>query len=227
MKKYLLIISALLLSWSTMAQKENHPFSDDKLLHFGGFIGVNFPSYIIESPNDIISVPNVGYGLSIGGYVDLRLCRYLTIQVNPSINFNTITLQHDTTSTTEQLTMPISIPLHLKWAAERETNYRPYIIVGGGVSFDMNNPDENKKVYTKTTNYFVDGGFGCDCYTKWFRCSPEIKYQIGFNNMVLPEEKWGENGHGWVPPENDYQYMDNIGRMLYHQISLIINFGSL
>ena len=232
MRKLLLIISIVLLNCTLVAQKMNHPLSDDKLMHYGGFVGMNFPSYIIDFDDNLVDIiqPHIGYGLIIGGYVDVRLSKHLNLKLSPSINFNTTNIQkiqHTDTSKTELLTMPISIPLQLKWSAERETNYRPFVIVGGGVSFDMNNPDEEKKIYTKTINYFVEGGFGCDFYTKWFRCSPEIKYQIGFNDMLLPEEKWGNEGYGWTPPENDYTYINSIKSLLFHQISLIINFGSL
>lgn len=238
MKRLLLIINIVLLSCNLMAQTMNHPLSDDKLMHYGGFVGVNFPSYIIdfdESKADVIQ-PKIGYGLVIGGYVDVRLCRYLNLKLSPSINFNTANIQkiqqiqktqQTDTNQTELLTMPISIPLELKWSAEREKNYRPFVIVGGGVSFDMNHTDEGKKIFTKAINYFVEGGFGCDFYTKWFRCSPEIKYQIGFNDMCMPKDEWGNEGYGWAPDDNDYSYIDSIERLLFHQISLIINFGSL
>ena len=80
---------------------------------------------------------------------------------------------------------------------------------------------------TKKLNYFVEGGFGCDFYNKWFRCSPEIKYQLGFNNMIAPkneEDNWGDN---WSPAEDDKSYMEGIEKMLFHQVSLIIHFGSI
>jgi hypothetical protein len=80
---------------------------------------------------------------------------------------------------------------------------------------------------TKKLNYFVEGGFGCDFYNKWFRCSPEIKYQLGFNNMIAPKnegDNWGDN---WSPAEDDKSYMEGIEKMIFHQVSLIIHFGSI
>lgn len=226
MRKLILIISILALSNSLMAQKMHHPLSDSQLMHYGGFIGVNIPSYIIQP--ETFYTPTVGYGLAIGGYVDVRLAEHLNLRLSPSINFNNMNVRKVSNDSINVLIMPISVPLHLKWSAERKMNYRPYVVVGGGISYDFNTIDEDtKKVLTKKFNYFVEGGFGCDFYTKWFRCSPELKYQIGFNNMLADKNKDGSWGNDWTPAENDFSYMNSLTKMLYHQVSLIINFGSL
>ncbi|MBR2936720.1 MAG: PorT family protein [Paludibacteraceae bacterium] len=226
MRKILLIICVLCLSGNIWAQRTNHPLSDDKLMHYGGFLGVNIPSYSIRPEN--FYAPAVGYGLTLGGYVDVRLAKYLNLRLCPSINFNTINIKQLDKDSVNMLVMPFAVPLQLKWSAERKVNYRPFVMVGGGVSFDFNTVDEDKKkILTKKLNYFVEGGFGCDFYTKWFRCSPEIKYQLGFNNMLAEQNEDGSWGNNWTPAESDKSYMEGLEKLIYHQVSLIIHFGSL
>lgn len=209
-----------------MAQIINHPMSDDKLMHYGGFLGINIPSYIIQP--DRFYAPTIGYGLAIGGYVDVRLASFLNLCVSPAINFNTLNVKQSQRDSVNMLIMPISLPVHLKWSADRKDNYRPFVVIGGGISFDLNTINEdNKKILTKKLNYFVEGGFGCDFYNKWFRCSPEIKYQLGFNNMIAPKNEEGNWGENWSPAEDDKSYMEGIEKMLFHQVSLIIHFGSI
>lgn len=224
MRKVLLII-ALAACCSMFAQtKEHHPYSDDKLLHYGGFIGVNLPSYIAQPDN--FYTPKIGYGLAIGGFVDVRMGKYLNLRVSPSYNANYINIKEGTDNSTgvkankkdsiNTLAMPFSIPLHIKWSAKRIGNYRPYLLGGGGVSFDFNTFDEEEKdILTKKMNYFAEIGLGCDFYTKWFRCSPEIKYQLGFNNMLSKKHA------------TDGKHMHELEKLTYHQISIVFNFGSL
>lgn len=226
MRKLILIISVLALSNGLMAQSMHYPLADEKLMHYGGMLGVNIPSYILR-PESIYS-PSMGYGLVIGGYVDVRLSQHLNLRVSPNINFNYINIRQQSGDSCNVLVMPIALPVHLKWSAERKMNYRPYVVVGGGVSYDMNTIDEEKKkVLTKKFNYFVEGGFGCDFYTKWCRCSPELKYQLGFNDMLAPKNEDGSWGEDWMPDNNDFSYMNTLNKMLYHQVSLVIHFGSL
>ena len=230
MRKVLLIIGLLVAFSGVYAQKKMlHVLSDDKLMHYGGFIGVNMPSYLIQ-PENIYS-PSVGGGVSIGGYVDLRMCKYLNLRFCPSYNANFITVQAirpDTIHNTQTMVMPISLPLYIKWSAKRKWNYCPYVLGGGGVSFDISAKSKaNKNILTKNFDYFAVVGLGCDFYNKWFRCSPEIKYQFGFNNLLAEDNKdgtWGKDG--WSP-HNEKYYMQTLKELGYHQISIVFNFGSL
>lgn len=229
MRKVLLIIGLMMACCSMHAadRKENHPYSDDNVMHYGGFIGVNLPSYIVR-PQEMFTTPHVGYGLTIGGYVDVRMGKYLNLRVSPSYNANFLNIRRIGVDSINSLVMPFAIPLHIKWSAKRIGNYKPYLIGGGGVSFDFNAFDEEKKeLLTKKMNYFAEVGLGCDFFSKWFRCSPELRYQFGFNNMLMPQNEdgtWGDNG--WKPSKNE-AYMQNLEQMLYHQVSIVFNFGSL
>jgi hypothetical protein len=215
MRKILFILGLALACSNMHAQKILHPLSDDKLMHYGGFIGVNLPSYIVR-PETVYS-PTLGFGVTFGGYVDVKLSRYLNFRLCPNynINFVSINTKSDTDIYRAKF-MPISIPAYLKWSAERKGNYKPYLLAGGGFSVDAEafKKEEKKNIFTKKMIYFAEIGLGCDYYTNWFRGAPEIKYQISLNNIVDPMN----SAEGKIK---------NISKLHYHQISLIFNFGSL
>jgi hypothetical protein len=119
------------------------------------------------------------------------------------------------------LTIPVSIPLYLKWSAEREVNYRPYVIVGGGVQFECFR-DKEKLVLHKPFDAFISAGFGCDFYFRWFKLCPEIKYQIGFIDAHVPTSKTEDEG--WQLSEGDYYYSNSIKKMTHQKLSIVFNF---
>jgi hypothetical protein len=116
------------------------------------------------------------------------------------------------------MAMPIDLPLYLKFSAERLSNFRPYVIAGGGVSFNVFRPKE-KPILLNITDYFCQVGFGCDLYFPWFKLCPEITYRIGFANQLCPlnERKDAYNSY-------DHFYTYSILTMTNQAICLTFNF---
>jgi hypothetical protein len=119
------------------------------------------------------------------------------------------------------LTIPVSIPIYLKWSAERQANYRPYVIVGGGVQVECFR-DKEKVILHKPFDAFVSAGFGCDFYFRWFKLCPEIKYQIGFLDAHTPTSAMEEES--WQLNEQKYFYSDAIKKMTHQKLSIVFNF---
>jgi hypothetical protein len=119
------------------------------------------------------------------------------------------------------LSIPISVPLYLKWSAEREVNYRPYVMAGGGVSYDVVR-DKEKVILHKPFDAFISAGFGCDFYFRWFKLCPEIKYQIGFLDAHVPTSQTQDNA--WGLSAGDYFYSNAIKRMTHQKLSIVFNF---
>ncbi len=226
----------LLIPIAAKAQM-NNPYVDDKLIHFGFFLGTNIMSYGITETQDTIDgevyharVSTVLPGFSVGFITDLRLSRHLNLRLCPALHFGQRMIRYKNESGNpirgsedsyrnelEVLSLPIAIPLYLKWSAEREKNYRPYLIFGGGVQYDFGGQKE-RPLYQQKFDYFIDFGFGCDFYMKWFKLCPEIKYQIGFANMVTPVEQRTNL------PKQDEFYTRALGRMRNQMITLVFNF---
>ena len=115
------------------------------------------------------------------------------------------------------LSIPVYLPLYLKWSAAREGNYRPYVIAGGGASFNVSR-DREKPVVLNLVDYFCEVGFGVDLYFRWFKFCPEISYRIGFANQLYPAE-----GRMELAPQ-DVFYTTSILRMTNHCVCLTFNF---
>lgn len=245
--KRILLTSCFALLVAILPLKAQHnPYVDDKLYHFGFSLGVDVLSYGVEEADSLMqmntfgsvyhartSTPGVGF--SVGFIADLRLARYLNLRFCPSMHFGERTITYKNYSISSEsikgtnctnnrpavLNLPIDIPFYLKWSAEREINYRPYITLGGGVSFDLGR-SKDRVILQKTMDYFMEVGIGCDLYFPWFKLAPEVRYRIGFNNVLTPTSDLGKEE--WKLPEGDYFYTDALSRLTNQQISLIFNF---
>lgn len=170
-----------------------------------------------------VRVSNLMPGFSVGFITDVRLSRHLNLRCCPALHFGMRTLTYEPESapnkhyTTDVLSLPITIPLYLKWSAEREKNYRPYLLAGGGVSFDFGR-DKTRPVMQKNFDYFVEVGFGCDFYFSWFKLCPQLTYSIGFNNVLTPVD-----GRTEVAKQDEF-YTRALSRLLSRQLTLTFNF---
>ena len=242
--KYILILALCSLSIGVQAQQAmNRPYVDDKLIHFGFQLGLNFSSYgVTDSELPIVNpitgqteiyharVSSILPGFNVGFISDIRLCQYLNLRFCPGMQFTSRTLSYKTESgrpvegtsgrtgeKVDVLAMPVYLPLYLKWSAAREGNYRPYVIAGGGVSFNVSR-DREKPVLMNLMDYFCEVGFGCDLYFQWFKFCPEITYRIGFANQLHPAE-----GRMELAPQDAF-YTNAISRLTNHCVCLTFNF---
>ncbi len=193
-RKYLLIVFAMGLTL-TAHSEGNLPYVDDKLIHFGFSLGVNFMDFGIVSNPDLVNtnarVSILSPGFSVGMITDLRLNRYLNLRFTPTLHFGDRQINYYPRSKNDSVTIssiPICLPFYLKYSAERKGNYRPYVIWGGGVSIDLGTNKENP-VLLKPLNFYTEFGVGCDLYFSFFKLAPELKYSIGFNNIFTPLDK--------------------------------------
>lgn len=196
----------------------NNPYVDDKLYHFGFSLGTNLMGLSVADSNLPIRADgedpmsgdpyeiyharqsSLTPGFSVGFITDLRLCKYVNLRFTPTMHFASRTIRYKTESgapvkgspnhgnTVSILSLPIDIPLYLKFSASRIRNARPYVIVGGGFQYNTMR-DHEKAVMLKGPDGFVAVGAGCDIYFPWFKLCPEIKYHIGFCNQLTPIEE--------------------------------------
>jgi hypothetical protein len=243
-RKQLIVLFALcaLLFVPARAQEAmNNPYVDDKLFHFGFQIGMNFASFgVTDSEQPILNtltgeteiyharVSSVMPGFHVGFISDLKLCKYLNLRFCPGMQFSSRTLKYKTESgnqvkgtsgylnTVDILAIPLYLPLYLKFSAARQSNYRPYVIAGGGVSFNVSR-DKKKPVALNLMDYFCEVGFGVDFYFNWFKFCPEITYRIGFGNILAPVETLN------IEKEN-YFYTNALSRLTSQCICITFNF---
>ena len=163
--------------------------------------------------------------------MDLRLHKNINLRMCPGLQFTSRTLNYKTESGNpvqgtpgkfgdkiDVLAIPLYVPLYLKFSADREGNYRPYVIAGGGVSVNVNR-DRDKPVLLNMMDYFAEVGFGCDLYFRWFKFCPEITYRIGFADQLCPYEERHDN----LSPFDAF-YSNSIARLTSHCVCLTFNF---
>lgn len=230
----LLSVTCVLHAQGRLKTGMNNPYYDDKRVHFGFSLGVNFMSYMVteslvpqEGELYHARVSSMLPGFCVGFITDIRLTKYLDLRLTPSLQFSsrTITFKNESGNPfpygrpTEQsvLSLPMEIPVTIKWTALREGNYRPYLIGGMGVSYDFTN-DKERPILHRPFDYFATFGIGCDFYLSWFKLCPEIRYQIGFNNMLTPVGERPELS------EPDYFYTNALSHLRNQAIVLIFNF---
>lgn len=213
---------------------QNNPYIDDRLYHFGLALGINLMSYRIVDNVDPIDgeyyharASTLLPGFSVGFIADLKLCKYLSLRFLPTFHFSNRSISFKNESGNDfpagnkgksisVLSLPLDIPFFLKWTAVRERNYRPYFIFGGGLSAEIYR-DKELAILEKPIDGFIGVGAGCNFYMQWFRFCPEIRYQLGFNNIIEPVSKRGEL------PQNLHFYTQTINKMFNHSLIIVFN----
>ena len=77
----------------------------------------------------------------------------------------------------------ITVPIDIKFAAERFNNYRPYMMVGVTPALDLT-VKKHKQYLLRQTDLYLEAGFGCDYYLPFFKFIPEVKFMYGLSNVI-------------------------------------------
>lgn len=162
-------------------------------------------------------------GFTVGAIADLRMGEYFNLRFVPSLYLADRTISYsnnvdDEIISTSIKSTSITIPLYVKYSSVRINNYRPYILAGGGIAFDLAR-DKQMPVLLKPGDYFVEFGAGCAIYFSFFRFSPEIRFALGFNNILTPLEE-REN---YLDPEN-YKYTQALSKLTSRMFTIAFNF---
>ena len=229
LKKYL-VISFILFGIFSLKSQGNLPYHGERPpYHFGFFLGLNTMDFGVklshlEMANGqtyLAEVSSLMPGFTAGLIGNLRLNRYFDLRFSPSINFTerTLTYRLDGETATEQesvFSIPLMLPLHIKYSAERIHNFRPYLLAGGGAYIDFAR-DKEKNILLKPFDYYVEIGTGCDIYFPFFKFAPELRFAIGFNNMLTPSANR-------VVGIFDPRYANALSKLTTKMITLAFNF---
>ena len=186
-KKFLLVIFSVFILIDGSNAQGNLPYVDDKPLHFGYALGLNFMDFAVV-PADInkdVSVTAVAPGFSVGAISDLRLNRYFNLRFTPTLMLSQRTLNYKNYDPAQILSVPLYLPLYIKYSSERKDNYRPYVLAGGGLWMDWGRNKE-RAVLLNPFDALVEAGVGCDLYFPFFKLSPVLKFAVGISNVITP-----------------------------------------
>lgn len=147
--------------------------------------------------------PHAGFQLGIVS--NLRLNDHLSLRLLPGMIFGERSLvysvrkqggsQLDYNFTEYTMNMPsiyIDIPLLIKYKGARINNYRPYLIGGFSIKYDLEtirtqNENEGYTLEVEPFDYFYEIGIGIDFYLVYFKLSTELKLCNSIQNIVIHE----------------------------------------
>ena len=135
--------------------------------------------------NKDVSVTAVAPGFSVGAISDLRLNRYFNLRFTPTLMLSQRTLNYKNYDPAQILSVPLYLPMYIKYSSERKDNYRPYVLAGGGLWMDWGRNKE-RAVLLNPFDALVEAGVGCDLYFPFFKLSPVLKFAVGVSNVITP-----------------------------------------
>ncbi len=202
MKRTITYILLLLLPLFAFAQErkvQNKPYIDFRRLHYGFFIGTHMQDmefinngFVTENGETwYADIANYNPGFSVGVLADLRLNTYMALRVIPTMHFgqNLVRFreqQSGETSKQSVKTTYIAVPVHVKFAAERFNNYRPYVTAGVSPMWNLT-VKKQQQLLLKKFDFMIEVGFGCDFYLPFFKLIPELKFSFSPLNVLKKE----------------------------------------
>jgi hypothetical protein len=209
MKKVFLIGLILIpaIVFSQRPKVERMPKFDHKKIHFGFLLGLNKYDFAIKPIANYklldslyVVEPKSQLGFDLGIVSDLRLGEYFNLRFVPGLSFGDRNIQYTLmqndseviTRTKKIESTVVQFPLLLKYKSMRLNNMRAYLLTGFKFNIDMASQDKKKDqqeqlVKIKRLDYAYEIGFGFDFYFNWFKLSPELKFSMGLNNLIVKD----------------------------------------
>jgi len=198
--KTVCLIMLLTMGFGTIQAQQrkvmNRPYIDQRRFHYGFLAGIHMQDlelkqngYTDAAGNQwFTEVPNFEPGFSVGILGELFLTKHLALRLIPTMHFGTKNVTFRNAKNNERQYQSIkstyiSLPLDLKFSAERFNNYRPYAMIGVNPMLDLT-VKKQKQLLLKRFDCYLEVGFGCDFYSPWFKFIPEVKFCYGLMNII-------------------------------------------
>lgn len=196
------LVLATLTVGAQMTRKIQHkPYIDLRPMHFGILVGMNLQDLELENAGPqtitledgttheeiiVCDADRWNAGFSVGVLADLRLSQHLNVRFSPTMHFGAKHLTFKSLTETDQegrqiettqdmKNTYISLPIDLKFSAERWNNSRPYIMAGINPTLNLTSKSQ-EYIQLKRTDLFFEVGLGCDLYLPFFKLIPELKF---------------------------------------------------
>lgn len=207
---FAIILVCLSLTGTAQTRKiQNKPYIDLRPMHFGILVGMNMQDIEFENigPQTITLEDGTtreetivcdddrwNSGFSVGVLADLRLSQHLNLRFSPTMHFGAKHLTFRNLTETDQegrqiettqdmKNTYISLPINLKFSAERWNNYRPYITAGVNPTLNLTSKNQ-EYIQLKKSDMFLEVGLGCDFYLPFFKLIPELKFCYSLRDAI-------------------------------------------
>lgn len=197
--RILSIIAALCIATSCVAQRryviQHKPYIDLRPMHFGIAVGMNLQDIEFKTEAPIVcDADRWNTGFSVGVLADMRLSNNLNLRIVPTMHFGakhltlhkldeTDTYGNPRTETQDLKNTYLSVPVDLKFSAQRWNNIRPYMLAGVNGMVNLTNKSQ-EIVQLQRTDLMLEVGLGCDLYLPFFKLAPELKFCYGLGNRI-------------------------------------------
>ena len=242
--KYKLLLLSISLSlplylFSQKPKVKNDPTHDDRPIHFGFSLGLNMMDYRIEhsqyavDEHVYIGLHEIMPGINIHAIANLRLGEYFDLRTLPGISFGERFMYFENTNPNDTGSFYsfsnykvessyLEWPLLLKYKSKRLNNFRPYLIGGGNLRYDLavkrEYNDKEQLIMINPLDIYGEIGFGMDFYLTYFKLGTEIKYSFGLTNILRTEDR-----HGVLPSEFE-KYTLAIDKLSSHIVIISFHF---
>ncbi|MBN2611689.1 MAG: PorT family protein [Bacteroidales bacterium] len=233
--KNIILLLVCLLSLDLMAQKDKvkfNPTHDEDPLHFGFSIGLNTMDFNIKQSAEAVrlgilpDLVTLRPGFQVHAISNFRLGKYFDFRMLPGISFggereiSYVKLSGDTVGGIEDAVNIesnfLEMPFLIKYKAKRINNFRPFLIGGATLRFDLAATKKTWGVSKKGTSLvllnvfdcYYEIGFGTDFYLENFKFTLELKYAVGVTDVL--KRSLRDKGDGPVVPPDEYAVYTNV-----------------
>ncbi len=202
----------LVVTLTAVAQERkpmNKPYIDLRPLHFGILVGTNFQDVELDNVGPqlvtlddgtvveqtiVVDADKWNPGFTVGVLAEGRLSNHFALRFAPTMHFGAKHLVfHNLTdldqegkprvSTQDMKNTYLSLPLDVKFSAQRFNNYRPYVIAGINPMINLTRNDQDF-LQLKRYDVMLEVGLGCDFYLPFFKLNPELKFCYSLMNSL-------------------------------------------
>lgn len=224
----LICFSAVLRLAAQKNKVWTQPYADQKLYHFGFSLGLNAQDLVLKQtgvtgPGGTWygDIPGYSPGFTVGLIADRYINQYLNLRVLPSLYFGEkrYVFREQATNATYATTIRnnyLSLPVLLKFSANRLNNYRPYVLGGTFLSTELGGA-KGQAVRLNRFDYGIELGIGCNFYLPLFKFCPELRFSFGLRDLV-------DKQRSDLTDKDLMKYTDALASGRSRMISLILNF---
>lgn len=208
---------------------QNLPYTDRRQFHLGFTLGTHTQDLIlthsgIEDENGEVwfsEIPQYSPGFTVGLIGDIYMNRNLNLRFIPSLHLgDKLFIFKEQTSGEEFKTRIrnnyVSLPVQIKISSQRTDNFRPYLLVGGYMNFELVQK-KNIAVLLKQNDFGFEFGIGCDLYLQLFKLAPELKFSFGLRDIL-------EKDRGALNDKELLKYSNSLNKATSRFITLSFNF---
>lgn len=220
----LFILAALSTAEAQNKKPKNLPNYDDKTLHFGFYVApqfsifrVKYSSFFQRNLDTVFAVrPKGSPGFSTGFLISLRLNDYWNFRFLPGVSFYERGIFYRFKDAPEDRQVIestfIELPFMVKFKSERRQNVRMYMTGGIKAGFEVGAKRKertDRQLRTNNRDLSIEYGIGLELFYPLFKFAPEIRFSLGVNNMLEPDNNI---------------YANTISRMYTNSVTLFLNF---